>query len=100
MKEAIELPPKLAQTMPSTSSTTVGLDASFRQTVQNDGVSADASWASECPLAGSLRVNRASKANTSPGRPSTMKAMRQLKWSAIQPPTMAPSMIPNGTPAE
>ncbi len=94
------LPPKLAETRPQTSSTTVGLVASFFSTAPSGGASAGGAAPSTWPRGGSLRVSLARSASSRPGRPSTMKAMRQLKAVASQPPRMAPTMIPKGTPAK
>ncbi len=100
MKAAIELPPKLAATKPQTSSTTVGLVISRFSTAPSEGASLEGTTPSTWPRAGSLRVNLARIASSTPGTPSTMKATRQLKAVASQPPRMAPSMIPKGTPAK
>ena len=35
-----------------------------------------------------------------PGRPTIMKAIRQSRFWAIQPPATAPNMVPSGMPNE
>ncbi len=94
------LPPKLAATMPQISSTTVGLVISRFTTSSSGGATTGGARPSTWPRGGSFRVALASSASTSPGRPSTRKATRQLNAVASHPPRMAPIMVPNGTPAK
>ena len=53
---------------------------------------------SEWPRGGSLTISFSAIATSTPGRPTMKKAMRQLRYWAIRPPKIAPSMPPSGMP--
>ncbi len=99
MKTLTPLAAKLVSTNPAQTCRKVGEANRRFSTALNGGAWAATSAASEWPRTGSRRVNLASRASSSPGRPTTMKAVRQLKVWAIQPPATAPSIEPSGTPA-
>ncbi len=55
---------------------------------------------SEWPRGGSLTTSLIRMATMTPGTPTIMKAMRQEKFKASQPPATAPIMVPSGMPNE
>ena len=62
------------------------------------GSASSAAWRSDQPRGGSLITSLIASATSTPGRPTTMNAACQLRCSAIQPPAMAPNMVPSGMP--
>ena len=57
------------------------------------------SWSgSEWPRGGSLTTSLTISAMITPGAPTAMKATRQPKFFASQPPATAPIMPPSGMP--
>jgi hypothetical protein len=98
----VPYPTKPISVAPTTTCTKEDLPNSWRTTARSGG--GDASSAgrkrSLSPLGGSRTISLNTTASITPGKPTTTNAQRQPSSSAIQPPLIAPNIVPRGIPSE